>query len=234
MLRIGICDDEQEMRFNLRWKLERIFESRMIENDIFEFSSGDGLMYWYTKNAGVLDLIFLDIEMDGANGMETAEKLRASNANIQIVFVTGHPDYVFDGYKVSALGYLMKPPASDKLEDIIIRALTALHMNSEKVYICRNSEGLYRIPKSSILYFSSDKRLVTCVAETRKYSFYGKLDDVAGEIGEGFVRIHNRYIVNAMMVQHIEGNSVRINDEVLPISRGYQKTTMIALTHALL
>lgn len=234
MLRIGICDDEQDMRFELRYKLERILEARAVDCELYEFSSGDRLMAWYGKHAGTLDLLFLDIEMDGSNGMETAKKLRADDKSLQMVFVTGHPDYVFDGYAVGALGYLMKPSSADELEEILTRAMAALHMGAEDVFLCRNGEGTYRISKASILYFSSEKRQVTCVTRTRSYTFYAKLDDVGEEVGRGFVRIHQRYLANAAAVERIGGNEVRIGDAALPVSRAYQKEAMLALTRALL
>lgn len=234
MLKIGICDDERDMRFALRCKLERILEPRAVDCELYEFSAGDRLLDWNKKHAGVLDLIFLDIEMDGINGMETAKALRAVDKSVQMVFVTGHSNYVFDGYSVGALGYVMKPPSADQLDDILTRAMAALHMNAEEVYLCKNSEGAYRIPKASISYFSSEKRKVTCVAQTRSYIFYAKLDDVADDIGHGFVRIHQRYIVNASAVERITGNEVQIMNRKLPISRAYQKEAIRALTCALL
>ena len=235
MLRIGICDDEQTARFALRCALERILETREIEGALFEFSSGDRLLDWYAKHPGELDLIFLDIEMDGTNGMDTARNLRAVDKNLLLVFSTGYRDYVFDGYAVGALGYLMKPPESEKLQEILARALAALHLGASEVYLCHDSEGMYRIPKVSISHFFSDKRLVTCVTDARRYSFYGKLNEVAQDVGTPFVRIHQRYLVNPAAVQRIEKNSVVLaNGEKLPMSRNLQKEAMLALTRAML
>lgn len=234
MLRIGICDDERDMRFALRYKLERIFEVRGLEYEIYEFSSGDRLLDWYAKNMGRLEMLFLDIEMSGRNGMETAKALRSADSTLQLVFVTGYSDYVFDGYSVAALDYLMKPPDSDTLNDIITRALAALHLQADEVFVCRGSEGAYRIPKAAILYLSSDKRLITCVVQNRSYTFYARLDDVARELGSGFVRIHQRYLVNPAAVERISATSVQIGTTSLPISRAYQKESTLALTRALL
>lgn len=234
MLRIGICDDEKEMRFALRVKLERLLETRNIDSEIFEFSLGDRLLLWYSKHLGALDLVFLDIEMEGSDGMETARMLRGADGNLQIVFITGHPDYVFDGYSVNALGYLLKPPSSDALNDILTRALTALQLNAEEVYLCRNSEGTYRLPKISILFFTSDKRQVTCRTISASYTFYGKLDDVESEIGFGFIRIHKRHLVNASAIERMTSNSVLVAGTTLPISRTYQKEAMHRLTRTLL
>lgn len=234
MLRIGICDDEQALRFGLRCALERILEQRETECEFFEFSSGNRLLDWYAKHFGELDLVFLDIEMEGLSGMDTARQLRAADKNLQLVFVTGYADYVFDGYSVGALGYLMKPAGGDKLNDILTQALAALHLKAEEVYLCHNSEGMYRIPKASIRYFRSDKRQVTCVAESRSYTFYAKLDEVAEDVGRPFVRIHQRYLVNAAAVEQIEGAAVVIAGERLPMSRNHQKEAMLALTRAML
>lgn len=234
MLRIGICDDRKEMRFELRVKLERLLETRNIENEIYEFSLGDHLMQWYEKNSGRLDLLFLDIEMEGANGMETAKLLRQNDANLQMVFVTAHPDYVFDGYSVAALAYLMKPPASEMLNDIITRALEALKLNAEDVYLCRNSKGTYRLAKPSILYFTSEKRQVTCTTRNGSYTFYGKLGEVEREVGKGFIRIHQRYLINAVWVERVTADAVLLDGTSLPISRAYQKEALHRLTQVLL
>lgn len=232
MVRIGICDDTQEMRFTLRASLERLLEGRSVEYQIYEFSSGDGLLAWFAKHGAELDLVFLDIEMPGTGGMDTARRLRRADEQLQMVFVTGHPDYVFDGYTVGALGYLLKPPKPQQLEDVLLRALAAMHLNADEIYLCSNSEGMYRIPKRSILYFFSDRRQVTCVAKEGRYTFYARLNEVEEEVGAGFVRIHQRYLVNAAAVEHMDNGSVTVGGETLPVSRGYQPTAMLAITRA--
>ena len=235
MLQIGICDDVRDARFELRCALERILEARAIEAWLYEFTSGDRLLSWMTKNTGKLDLIFLDIEMEGKNGMETAKLLRGADKNLQLVFVTGHPDFVFEGYTVGALGYLMKPTESERLGDILTRAISALHLGASEDFVCRNSEGTYRISKAAILFFSSEKRIITCVTNMRNYAFYAKLDDVEREIGTPFIRIHQRYLINAAAVERIERDVVYIyGGQKLPISRTCQKEAMLALTRAML
>lgn len=87
MLRIAICDDEIEARDALRIQLEKL----MIEDAeeiIYEFSSGTGAASWLAKHPGEIDLLFLDMEMKGLNGMETAEKIRTFDTQLIIVFVT--------------------------------------------------------------------------------------------------------------------------------------------------
>ena len=233
MLRIGICDDLADARLVLRSALERILENKKIQGQFFEFSSGETLLRWYDHHAGELDVVFLDMELHELDGMETARQLRAADAGLQLVFVTGYADHVFDGYSVGALGYLMKPPKQEQLEAVLDRIQTALVRDLDRAYICRSGDTRYRVPIANILYFASDRRQVQCVTEGRTYTFYGKLDAVAAEVGDGFVRIHQRYLVRAGAVDRMEGGEVVLRDgRRLPVSRSCQQSALLALTRA--
>lgn len=230
MLRIGICDDSAEARVALRAALERALDRRRSgEASFFEFSSGEGLLRWLEKHAGELDLVFLDVEMGELDGMETARRLRGADEGLQLVFVTGYTDYVFDGYAVGALGYLMKPPKPEQLDGVLDRAAEALARDFDAAFVCRKGDTLYRIPRKSILYFVSDRRQVTCVSANRAYVFYGKLDDVERAVGEDFVRVHQRYLVRTAAVDRMEGSQVFIGDEAIPVSRACRSAALAAL-----
>ena len=97
VLRIGICDDLADARLVLRSMLERILERQKVQAQFFEFSAGETLLRWYENHAGELDVLFLDMELHEMDGMETARRLREADAGLQLVFVTGYSDYVFDG-----------------------------------------------------------------------------------------------------------------------------------------
>lgn len=233
MLRIGICDDLADARLVLRSALERILDTRNVPAQYFEFSSGETLLQWYGRHTGELDLLFLDMELREMDGMETARRLRAADEGLQLVFVTGYADHVFDGYSVGALGYLMKPPRKEQLESVLERAQAALVRQLDQAYICRSGETYYRIPMGKILYFASDRRQVECVTSDRTYTFYGKLDAVAADVGSRFVRIHQRYLVRAGAVARLESGEVTLQDGTrLPVSRSCQQSALLALTRA--
>lgn len=232
MLQIGICDDMSDVRIKLHVLLERLLEAQSVQCQIFEFSSGEGLLAWYKKHSGELDLVFLDIEMGDMNGMETAKLLRAGDASLQLVFVTGYTDYVFDGYAVGALGYLIKPPKAEQLEEVLKRALSAIQRQEPELFFCRNGDSYFRIRRDAILYVQSAGRQVTCVTKERSYVFYAKLDEVAQELGDGFVRIHQRYLVRAGAVVRIDSTAVSLNGDTLPVSRAYSQSALLALARA--
>lgn len=234
MLQIGICDDSSEARFALQTALERQLEQMGTEYTFFSFSSGKGLLRWYFKHLGELDLVFLDMEMDGMSGMDTARALRQTDPTLLMAFVTGYPDYVFDGYTVGAMGYLLKPARPEQLKDLLARAIAVQSSQTEKTFLCRNNDGLYRIPRANIRYFFSQGRQVTCVTPSRRITFYGKLSDVADTLGAGFVRIHQRYLIRAAAVERVDGGTVVVGGEELPISRSYHASALATLARTLL
>lgn len=235
MLRIGVCDDSADARMLLCCALERVLDERGVAHQCFEFSSGEGIMLWLAKHPGELDLVFLDIEMPGVDGMETARRLRQRDEGLQLVFVTGYADYVYDGYSVGALGYLLKPAKNALLEGIVERALGVLYRAADQAYLCRSGETFYRIQRKDILYFYSDKRQIGCVTPDKTYMFYGKLDEVQKELAdESFVRIHQRYLVHATTVEQTDGGELRIGETLLPISRACRSAALIALTREML
>ena len=151
-----------------------------------------------------------------------------------IVFVTGYADFVFDGYAVQAMDYLVKPVKEEKLGQVLKRARKLLEDRRPHTYLVHNSDGIFRIEKREILYFYSDRRLVKLVTEGREYAFYGKLDEVERQLTNGFIRIHQRYLVRAEAVQRVERNTVAIGGTSLPISRALRQSAMMALAQSMI
>lgn len=233
MLRIGICDDESEVRDALRFSLEHILRSD--EGKVFyDFSSGEGIVKWMSKHQGEIDLLFLDVELKGMSGMEAAKLIRKNDSELLIVFVTGYADFVFDGYSVQAMDYIVKPVKEDKLAQVIKRAQNILENQKPQTFTVQNSDGIYKIFKKDILYFYSDRRLVKLVTRGNEYAFYGKLDEVQKKVGSGFIRIHQRYLVQSGAVLKVEKSSVTVEGKCLPISRSMREPAMMALAEAML
>lgn len=232
MLRIGICDDDQRARFSLVYMLEQLTEDQPC--DLFEFSSGTGCLKWMEKHPGELDLLFLDIEMPDFSGMETAKKIRKTDTDLIIVFATGYVDYVFDGYSVGALDYLTKPVEKAKLEHVLKRVFGILDLKAPDTFCFKNTEGMYRVNKRDILFLQSDRRMIAILTRQARYRFYGKLDDVQTELGAGFARIHQRYLVRCGAVDSFVGDFVMVGQQQLPVSRSHRAQTMALLAEDLL
>ena len=233
MLRIAICDDETESRDALRFQLEKILVEDS-EEIVYEFSSGTNAASWLAKHPGELDLLFLDVEMKGLTGMETAMRIREFNTNLIIVFVTGYADYVFDGYRVGALDYLMKPVSITKLQELLHRVRVKLASEESQTYIIKTMDGTWRFHLYDILYFYSDKRKVILVTVKGEYPFYAKLNDIEKELASSFVRIHQRYLINPASVDYFNADSVTLGGTELPCSRKYKETAAARIARTMI
>ena len=236
MLRIALCDDEENARDALRIQLEKLMDE--LEDEIvYEFSNGRTCINWLTAHPGEVDLLFLDVEMGKENGMDAAKKIRTVNRDLLIVFATGYTDYVFDGYQVNALDFLVKPVSPEKLKEVLLRAKELLTPPTDRFFVLKNADGAYRLPWDDILYFYSDRRYIHLVTVIKTYTFYGKLNDIEKQVRNNFVRIHQRYLVNSDNVTFVGGDFVTVNNpacEKLPVSRAYKKEASEKLARALL
>ncbi|MBD5551294.1 MAG: response regulator transcription factor [Lachnospiraceae bacterium] len=236
MLRIALCDDEESARDALRIQLEKLMDESEDEI-VYEFSNGRTCANWLMAHPGEIDLLFLDVEMGTENGMEAAKKIRTVNNSLLIVFVTGYADYVFDGYRVDALDYLIKPASPEKLKEVLLRAKNLLAPQTEKFFVLKNTDGIYRLPFDDILYFYSDRRYINLVTVSKTYTFYGKLNEIEQQIQKKFIRIHQRYLVNSDKVTFLGNDYVTIDNpacEKLPVSRAYKKEASDKLARVLL
>lgn len=232
MLRIAICDDETDARDALRFQLEKILIEDA-EEIVYEFSSGTNAASWLANHPGEIDLLFLDVEMKGLNGMETAEKIRTFDEQILIVFVTGYSDYVFDGYLVGALDYLMKPVTEEKLRQLFRRIRARYAQDESSTFTLKNMDGTWRFRLCDILFFYSDRRKVMLVTAKGEYSFYARLDEIEHQLSPYFVRIHQRYLINPSHVDYLGSESVTINGRELPCSRRYRETALTKIARSI-
>ncbi|WP_042276453.1 LytR/AlgR family response regulator transcription factor [[Clostridium] dakarense] len=232
MLKIAICDDEKSQLNLLKNILSIHLDLKGLDYRIYEFESGEELIN--SINNENYDIIFSDIEMKNLDGIETAKNIRIHNKKSVIIFVTAYPDFVFQGYEVKAFNYILKPYTSEKIGQVLDSALEELDYIKDKFYIVELKSGTKKINLNNTLYFTSDKRKVNAVTLTGNIDFYDKLDELENNLPSFFVRIHQRYLVNINFVSSVESNSLTINDENLPISRGRYNSFMVEFAKTML
>ena len=113
MYRIAICDDERICRDQLSSFLTRYAKQNKEEFELLVFENADRLLLYYPKD---LDLLFLDIAMDGVDGMEAAREIRKADKHVCIIFITTMVQYAIDGYAVKAFGFIRKPVSEAELK----------------------------------------------------------------------------------------------------------------------
>lgn len=206
MFKIAICDDEEIFRKNIY----KIIMNYMVKNgllyEIDEFASGREFIS-LGINMAKYDIVFLDINMDEIDGMETAQEIRKVSNDIFIVFVTAFINYAVEGYSINAIRYILKN--NENFAELIFECIDAISkkMNhSVKKKEFKFSEGVKNISLELLLYIESKlHKLNFHIMEDKlnTYSLYGKLDEFEKELEDkAFLRIHQSYLIN---MKHIEG-----------------------------
>ena len=186
-----------------------------------EYASADE----YLADGREHDLIFLDIEMGGSDGMGLARHIRCMDACRQpiIIFVTGYEKYVYDAFDVGAFQYLVKPVDEQKFAEVFSRAVAQILSEAEqrkkKLVIQYAGEGK-AIPLNDIYYMESQNHSIVLFLKSGKLEYYGKIGDLEEELAGQFYRIHRGYLINLSHVEGYDRTEVRMaNGDKLLLSR---------------
>ncbi len=129
-IRIAVVEDEAEQQEYVRKMLERWSGQRGVSVSVTHVTCAEEYLIKYNQ-PDTFDILFLDVCMKQMNGMELAKKIRKYDREVQILFLTGISDYVFEGYEIGAVRYLMKPVEQNKLEEAMAVCLEKLKLRSE-------------------------------------------------------------------------------------------------------
>lgn len=218
IIKIAICDDEiTEIKYinMIVDKWARISNKTPV---ILTFDSAESLFFQYTEDMS-FDILLLDIQMKNMNGVELAKQIRLVNDSVQIVFITGYPDFMAEGYEVSALHYLMKPVNEQKLFDVLDKACKRINKNEKTLLLTVDGENV-RIPVGNIVYLESFAHTVEITTNNGKIKANLSISELETELSDGFIRCHRSYIVGLKYIKRITKNEVVIdNDFPIPMSR---------------
>lgn len=224
-MRIAVCDDEELFRIEFKTILDKVLVNS--EYDIDTFSGGSSLYEAFLKNP--FDLVFLDIEMPGIDGITLAKRLRAVSENVQIVFLTSHIEYALEGYEVNALRYLVKPVDINKLGEVL-KYIQDKKNNSRQIMIKQEGEDIV-IDISDVIYIESLDKNVRIVTSKSEYITRYNISDYEEELkNSGFFRSHRSYLISLSKVKKIVKNDVVMDGDIsLPVSRSNVKALKEAL-----
>lgn len=224
-MKIAICDDEKNAISFLRKKIE------LQENKdyVTTFFSTDEMT---PEKMREFDVIFLDIEMPGIDGMELAKLLRARQEDISvtpfgslplIIFVTGYKEYMGQAFSVNAFDYLVKPVSDEMFQAVYKRAKKFVDRcsNEEHVVSVKCAGKTYMISLSDMKYVESlNRKNVIHFKDGDVLEYYGSMNDLEKELDHAFFRIHKGFIVNLAYVQKYDRTSVTVKEnEMLMMSK---------------
>ena len=219
--RIHIVDDSPADIKHLSELTAAFAKKHGVDFYVKTHSSAESFLFCYRED-NTCELLLLDVEMPGMDGVTLAKHIREKDERISIVFITGYTDYIAEGYDVSALHYLVKPVLEEKFEKVLERALARRQREDRTVILKTNNETVC-IPLSHVYYFESVRNYVNAVTEDGTvYTVRGTLSSFENEVDSRFMRVGRSYLVNLTKLRRISKNEMTFPDgSVLPVPRGY-------------
>ncbi len=218
-LNVAVCDDEQNQIEYVKGIVSAWTNERGILPVFAEFPSAEAFLFDYAENRNY-DILLLDIEMAKMNGIELAKKVREENSRVQIVFITGYPDFMSEGFEVAALHYLMKPVKKEKLFSVLDRAVENIAKSPRFLLLPMGKETL-RIYAEDTRYAESDGHYILLHAGGETHRLRMTIPEIEKELGEGFFRTGRSFVVGLKYVVRITKASVYLEDGMeIPLGKG--------------
>ena len=212
MLRIAICDDDKILVTQIEEMLNRYLDKKMIDRYIEIFYDGASLERIYEKGDR-FDIIYLDIEMSGKNGIEAAKSIRRLDRDVLLIYVSSYETYFMQLFEVEPFRFIKKPINERIIEE-------------DAYFEYKYNKTVGKVLIRKIMYFESAGRIVNIHTEESTYRYYGKLDEVERRLVQNkipFLRIHKSFYVNFHFVDKITFSKLILSDgTVLQISQDRQ------------
>lgn len=221
-MRVCICDDQKEDRDTLKALMNRYISGRGITAEISEAESAEELFVKYADELNGLDILFLDIFMDGMSGMDAAKKIRETGCDVKLVFLTTSSDYAVESYDVGAAGYLLKPPDVQKFGQLMKR----LSGKQREQLIITNGSEVQSVNFDDITFIeSSGHQSIIHITGTDSARCWKKLDELEEQLeSDGrFLRCAQSFIVNMDRVCSMKDMMIMDDGTEIPVSRRKKK-----------
>lgn len=227
MYRIAIVDDDSASLKELQDFIIRYSIEQDVEITTNLFFDGEDLL---RKPSSSYDIVFLDIEMEHVDGLETARQIRMFDERTIIIFITGFIQYSVRGYSVSAMSFLVKPVKYVDFAAELKRALERIIKNKPTYMCIKTEEGLVQIAIDEITHIETIGRKICIHTTNQNYICRDTMSALEMRLSKkGFFRCHKAYLVNLTHLQKVLDNSAIVADDEVMVSREKRKELMRAL-----
>lgn len=221
MIRIAIVEDEQEQSARLESYIRRYAEEHETGTQVTVYSNVITFLETYKAN---FDIVFMDIMMPMMNGMDASHLLREKDDKVMLIFVTSMRQYALRGYDVGASDFIVKPVAYPEFTLKFTRALSKIPQSKDEDILLRTEGGFVRLTADRIRYVEVRGHHCVYHTDSNTYQQYQTMKAVEDALPkEYFARCNNFLLVNLAFVEKIDGLTVWVAGEALPISHPRKK-----------
>lgn len=223
MLKIAICEDKHELVSTLKEYLARYQEEKALEVEVQVFAKGSAFLAKQHK----FDVVLMDVELQDESGIETAEKLRETNKEMPLVFITSSRHFTLKGYTVDAVDFLTTPIRYFEFATMLDRLqVRFVHMDVPSIAVM-TKEGAKRISVDQIEYMDGSLHHVVYHLVDGELRVRGTLGDEEKKVTKDrFFRLGG-CLINLEHVHKVWEDDVYVGKACLPVKRE-QKSKLIA------
>ena len=228
-MHVAIVEDDQECRAQLEEYIQRYGQERGLAFETESFPDGAQIV---AQDVARFDIILLDIELPGLNGMEAAEKLRTRDTDVVLMFVTNMAQYAIRGYEVGALDFVLKPINYYTFSVRFERAIHRVQQREGGQVLLALPDAVHRLNTRDIYYVEVQNRQLHYHTSQGEYVLRGTMQQAEQQLGGyHFVRCNHWYLVNLRHVTEVRRDTVVVAGQELEISRRNHTAFLTALTN---
>jgi len=230
-MKIVLVEDNELHREQIKQEIQSYFEDLDEVCELRVFDNGSDMLDHYYAVGGY-DLLLLDIQLPGMDGISIARQIREHDAKVLIVFITNMTAYAVQGYSVHALDYILKPINRISFRSTLDHARALFRQRVEHYISVITGEGLLKLDISQIYYIETERHAVRLHYTKGSFHINETLKSIEGKLKNApFCRCNNCYLVNLAHVERVKKNDVVVAGHELSFSRLRYKPFMEALTN---
>lgn len=221
LIRVAVVEDETELFDYYKKMMEAWGKARNIRVIPDFIENAEEYLFKYDGQS-LFDIVILDVCMKDMNGMELAHEIRKFDRNVQIVFLTGKSEYVFEGYEIGAVRYLIKPVEERELAKALDACVEKLESCREDYLMMKYQGESLRLLRSEILFIQVEGHYLKMQTVDRVYEWKESLKEMLARLDSArFVPANRSAVVNLEFVSKITREECILeNGEAIPVSRG--------------